>query len=607
MKTNFKTHKNVCDSLSISTLKVLRKLHCLGLIILALMFGNIQVKGATYTAVASLTDGKSYILVAGGYAITASIPAENWIGGTDVSDDISGSTLTTTATNIVWVAKKYTNGDNITWSFKNGNKYIQNNAGNTYRNMTYNTTESKYKIASNKIYSTGAATKYLNYISDNGFRMYASNEGSYSFTFYELTESCSKSVTVSAGSNSSHGSISTITGSPVATCDATAANRTVTITISPSTGYTAPDNLSFSVTSGSAVTATKQSGPTNNVYVYSFAQNDNNSTCKVDVTCVGKQCTLIFDQNGGTGGQTSNLTATYGSAMPAISGVPTREHYTFDGYYDGAGGTGTQYYTSSGTSARNWNKNTTSNTTLYAKWTEKALTNYRTTCCTDPRLTFLDGEGDPTTTYTIVREDLASSSTAVKITCDFGSLNTSSSITWYSTRRLARSFVTPTGAYTWTSPTDQPGELSINTSEKKISAATTGVYTITLKQAGTMSGTIYCDAEATVTVTVKTVDKFIDAVNGNFSGEPQSLEDVGGGILLPTAETFTTNDACHSTTRRLVGWIKASDLDTDYRTEGRVNYIDDLKAGGKVIAPGTRVEASGVTWYAVWGEEVVAP
>ena len=204
-----------------------------------------------------------------------------------------------------------------------------------------------------------------------------------SFTVTFTYTSCDKSVTVTSGTSSTNGSISTITGSPVATCDATASNRTVTITVSPDAGYVAPANLTFSVTSGNAVTATKQSGPTNNVYVYSFAQNDNNSTCKVDVACVGKQCTLIFNQNGGEGGQTSNLTATYGSAMPAISGVPTRTHYTFEGYYDGAGGTGNKYYNADGTSNANWNKNTTSNTTLYAKWTEHGLKNYRTTCCTE--------------------------------------------------------------------------------------------------------------------------------------------------------------------------------------------------------------------------------
>ena len=41
--------------------------------------------------------------------------------------------------------------------------------------------------------------------------------------------------------------------------------------------------------------------------------------------------TVSFDQNGGTGGQTSSVTATYDSAMPAISAVPTRTGYTFTG------------------------------------------------------------------------------------------------------------------------------------------------------------------------------------------------------------------------------------------------------------------------------------
>lgn len=249
-------------------------------------------------------------------------------------------------------------------------------------------------VTSSFSYSSGSAT--VSNLTASTFTIKNGHTGQNTATlrFSSITvtysSTCDKSVTVSSGSSSTNGSISTITGSPVATCDASASNRTVTITVSPNTGYVAPTNLSFSVTSGNAVTATKQSGPTNNVYVYSFAQNDNNSTCEVNVACVGKQCTLIFDQNSGTGGQTSNLTATYGSAMPAISGVPTREHYDFEGYYDGAGGTGNKYYNSDGTSATNWNKNTTANTTLYAKWTEHSLTNYRTVCCTE--LGTIEGE-----------------------------------------------------------------------------------------------------------------------------------------------------------------------------------------------------------------------
>ena len=198
------------------------------------------------------------------------------------------------------------------------------------------------------------------------------------------SSTCDKKVTVSNGGSSTNGAITSITTSPVATCSSTAANRQVSIVVTPSTGYVAPTALSVGSTTGT-VTSTKISRTDNGngtfTFVYQYNQNDN-GTISYNATCVGKQCTLIFNQNSGTGGQTSNLTATYGSAMPAISGVPTRTHYDFAGYYDGVGGTGNKYYNSDGTSATNWNKNTTANTTLYAKWTEHTLINYRTVCCT---------------------------------------------------------------------------------------------------------------------------------------------------------------------------------------------------------------------------------
>ena len=51
--------------------------------------------------------------------------------------------------------------------------------------------------------------------------------------------------------------------------------------------------------------------------------------------------------------------------MPPAT-MPTRSGYTFGGYYSGTSGTGTQYYTSTGASARLWN--IAGNTTLYADW-----------------------------------------------------------------------------------------------------------------------------------------------------------------------------------------------------------------------------------------------
>ncbi len=62
------------------------------------------------------------------------------------------------------------------------------------------------------------------------------------------------------------------------------------------------------------------------------------------------------------------VNAKAGQAMASAS-VPTREGYTFAGFYDATTG-GTQYYTASMASAKNWDKY--SNTTLYARWTKES-------------------------------------------------------------------------------------------------------------------------------------------------------------------------------------------------------------------------------------------
>ncbi|MBQ7188971.1 MAG: leucine-rich repeat protein [Kiritimatiellae bacterium] len=80
--------------------------------------------------------------------------------------------------------------------------------------------------------------------------------------------------------------------------------------------------------------------------------------------------TVTLDRQNGSGG-TASVTATYDSAMPSIT-IPTRSGYTFGGYWTGTNGSGTQYYTATGTSARTWNMAIV--TTLYAKWTANTYT-----------------------------------------------------------------------------------------------------------------------------------------------------------------------------------------------------------------------------------------
>jgi len=95
------------------------------------------------------------------------------------------------------------------------------------------------------------------------------------------------------------------------------------------------------------------------------------TTGDVKITRARVTSTIIFNSNGGTGGPSSSVTATYGQAMPTITPIPTRAgvngNYGFEGYWDSGGSGGTQYYKADGTSATTWNK-TASSVTLYARW-----------------------------------------------------------------------------------------------------------------------------------------------------------------------------------------------------------------------------------------------
>ncbi len=90
-----------------------------------------------------------------------------------------------------------------------------------------------------------------------------------------------------------------------------------------------------------------------------------NSALTLYAQWTANKYTVTLNNQSATTAGTTSVSATYGSAMPSIT-VPKKTGYTFGGYYTGTNGSGTQYYTASGTSARTWDK--TSATTLYAKW-----------------------------------------------------------------------------------------------------------------------------------------------------------------------------------------------------------------------------------------------
>ena len=117
-----------------------------------------------------------------------------------------------------------------------------------------------------------------------------------------------------------------------------------------------------------------QSGGTNRTT--SFTVTGSAGGTSVSGTCYAVTSTVSFNLNGGSGNQPNNVTATYGSNMPALStsANPSRTGYTFGGWYDTSAATGgTQYYNTSRGSARTWNK-TDASVTLYARWTANSYT-----------------------------------------------------------------------------------------------------------------------------------------------------------------------------------------------------------------------------------------
>lgn len=80
----------------------------------------------------------------------------------------------------------------------------------------------------------------------------------------------------------------------------------------------------------------------------------------------GVQCTVALDAAGGSGG-TESVTATYGSVLPPVT-PPEKAGVVFAGYFEGEGGTGTQWYAANGTCTRPWAS--TEGMTLHAHWVD---------------------------------------------------------------------------------------------------------------------------------------------------------------------------------------------------------------------------------------------
>ena len=294
----------------------------------------------------------------------------------------------------IWIAT----ASSSNWIFRmknaNSNGYLSNGGGNTTLS-TNSGTQTTWAVSNNalsgykyfRIQRSASTVRYVGW-SGSTFAAYAtsnfavqgasSNIAQYSGALQIFRKVAGYAIT---WNNGGHGTAPT---SPTSATSLTLS--AITATGYTCTGWTA--NVSVTNTSTSATISAGTLIPNGTSVTLSQATT-------FTAQWSAKTTTISFNQNGGTGGQTTSKTATYGSAMPTPITCPTREHYDFAGYYDGAGGTGTQYYTNTGASARTWNKDAAS-ATLYAKWTEHDLTNYRTSCtaCEAPDHVNISGAWD---------------------------------------------------------------------------------------------------------------------------------------------------------------------------------------------------------------------
>ena len=178
------------------------------------------------------------------------------------------------------------------------------------------------------------------------------------------------------------------TGLSKATC-----STDVTVTYQ-SSGYT----ITYNTNGGTAVSSTTRTKlpnplPTTTKTGYTFAgwyTNSTLTTAAVAGATISSNTTLYakwtankytvkFNGNGNTGGSMNDQSFTYGTAQNLTANAFEKYGHTFAGWSKTSNGS--VAYTD-GQSVSNLTSTNNGTVTLYAKWTEKALTNYRTSCTT---------------------------------------------------------------------------------------------------------------------------------------------------------------------------------------------------------------------------------
>ena len=252
--------------------------------------------------------------------------------------------------------------DGSTWnavSLTSGSQGMSIAPSNTQSGIPSNGyNETTWTFEFNKI----ASAYYAVIISRNG--SVKSDQGfAFSHTTINFINGCCDQIVTPAKGTLSHCDIA-FSADEVATCSETAADRQLTVTLTPDACYAAP--TADAVARASGIACTKVSGPTDNGdgtynYVFQYAQNVTGTTTFNASVSTKKTYTVSY--NKGTYGTGTNTSATKTCGVNlTLPGVTfTRTGYTQAGWSTSAAGTSKTYNLSGSYTAD-------AGTTLYPYW-----------------------------------------------------------------------------------------------------------------------------------------------------------------------------------------------------------------------------------------------
>ena len=388
-------------------------------------------------------------------------------------------------------------------------------------------------------------------------------------TYNSNPSCCATSVALSAGTET-NATISSFSPSSVTTCGTGENDRKVTITVAAATGYefTSSARLTYS---GDG-TATYISGPTGTgpyTFVYQFTKDDNGDGTFSVTSATPKTYTITYlDQGGGafTGTQAgAPTTHTYGTATTLK--IPTKFGHTFGGWYTASDCASGAVGTSSAASLAA--DGYTADITLYAKWTEKVVTNYRTSCC-DYIVTF--SQNDP-------EHGTVAFSKSRLTTCGAtdGERQRTMTITPDAGYKL-KTFEVATG--------DGKVAASSTSPDVKVDENNSDAQVITLTFAQNAEGNY------DVTATFEEMhDEYYDYMHANAKQGANRTGVYNAPSL--SSKTATTGADCKENHYKFKGWV----------AENEINENGTLKGGYTLISGGTSMTASNKKYYAVWAEE----